>query len=187
MTKEATLTIEKAPVDIDGKLEQRKKLAADLEKKLNDFRAELETKTYLVEGKAVTAKALRDFIAKDAKWNFSESMGIIETVKQLDENIKDLETGRRKELMLSTLALEAIYYFLSKENGTGLESALFYFNTILKPITDALSRAKQDKEKKDQLERDLGQVQNAIDQGAVSEYEDQLIAEIAAETETEAQ
>jgi hypothetical protein len=50
-------------------------------------------------------------------------------------------------------------------------------------VTDALSRAKQDKEKKDQLERDLGQVQNAIDQGAVSEYEDQLIAEIAAETE----
>ena len=42
MTKEATLTIEKAPVDIDGKLEQRQQLAADLEKRLNDFRTELE-------------------------------------------------------------------------------------------------------------------------------------------------
>jgi hypothetical protein len=185
MTKEATLTIEKAPVDIDGKLEQRQKLAADLEKKLNDFRAELETKTYLVEGQIVTAKAIHDFITNDAKWNFSESMGIIETRKQLDVIIKDLETGKRKEIMLSTLALEAIYYFLSKETGVGLSSALHYFNTILKPVTDSLSRAKQDKEKKDQLERDLGQVQNAIDQGAVSEYEDQLIAEIAAETEAE--
>jgi hypothetical protein len=185
MTKEATLTIEKAPVDIDGKLEQRKTLAANLEKKLNDFRAELETKSYLVEGQLVTAKALHKFITEDAKWNFSESMGIIETRKQLDEIIKDLETGKRKEIMLSTLALEAIYYFLSKETGVGLSSALYYFNTILKPVTDALSRAKQDKEKKDQLERDLGQVQNAIDQGAVSEYEDQLIAEIAAETEAQ--
>lgn len=183
MTKEATLTIEKAPVDIDGKLEQRQQLAADLEKRLNDFRAELETKTYLVEGQIVTAKALHKFITEDAKWNFSESMGIIETRRQLDTIIKDLETGKRKEIMLSTLALEAIYYFLSKETGVGLESAIYYFNTILKPVTDALSRAKQDKEKKDQLERDLGQVQNAIDQGAVSEYEDQLIAEIALENE----
>ena len=183
MTKEATLTIEKAPVDIDGKLEQRQQLAADLEKRLNDFRTELETKTYLVEGQIVTAKALHKFITEDAKWNFSESMGIIETRRQLDTIIKDLETGKRKEIMLSTLALEAIYYFLSKETGVGLESAIYYFNTILKPVTDALSRAKQDKEKKDQLERDLGQVQNAIDQGAVSEYEDQLIAEIALENE----
>ena len=183
MTKEATLTIEKAPVDIDGKLEQRQQLAADLEKRLNDFRTELETKTYLVEGQIVTAKALHKFITEDAKWNFSESMGIIETRRQLDTIIKDLETGKRKEIMLSTLALEAIYYFLSKETGVGLESAIYYFNTILKPVTDALSRAKQDKEKKDQLERDVGQVQNAIDQGAVSEYEDQLIAEIALENE----
>lgn len=183
MTKEATLTIEKAPVDIDGKLEQRKQLATDLEQRLNDFRAELETKTYLVEGQLETAKALHKFITEDAKWNFSESMGIIETRKQLDGIIKDLKTEKRKEIMLSTLALEAIYYFLSKETGVGLTAALNYFNTMLKPVTDALSRAKQDKEKKDQMERDLGQVQNAIDQGAVSEYEDQLIAEIALENE----
>lgn len=185
MTKEATLTIERAPVNVDGKLEQRKKLAVDLEKRLTDFRASLETKTYLVEGQLVTAKALQNFITNDAKWNFSESMGIIETRKQLDVIVKDLETGKRKEVMLSTLALEAIYYFLSKETGVGLESALFYFNTILKPVTDALSRAKQDKEKKDQLEKDLGTVQNALDQGAVSEFEENMISEIAAETEAD--
>lgn len=182
-TKDAVLTIEKGPIDVDGKLEQRKQLAADLEQRLNDFRKELETKQYLIEGKGQVAEALHSFITNDAKWSFSESMGIIETARQLETIVKDLKSGKRNELMLPNLALEAIYYFLSKETGTGLNSAVHYFNGVLKPVTDALSRAKQDKEKKDQMERDLGQVQNAIDQGAVSEYEDKLIAEIATENE----
>jgi hypothetical protein len=84
--------------------------------------------------------------------------------------------------MLPNLTIEAIYYFVSKETGTGLQSALTYFNTVLKPITDALSRAKQDKEKKDQMEKDLATVQSAIDTGSVSELEEKMIAEIAEET-----
>jgi hypothetical protein len=180
--KTATLKIEKGPVDVDGKLEQRQQLAKALEEKLNKFRQELETKTYLVEGGLLTAKALNDFITGAAKWNFSESMGVIEVSRQLETCIKDLETGKRKELMLSHLSLEAIYYFLSKETGTGLQQALTYFNQILKPILDALSRAKQDKDKKDQMEKDLATVLHAIDQGAVSEMEESLLAEIEAET-----
>lgn len=181
--KEATLTIEKAPVDVDGKLNQRVELAKSLEAKLDKFRSELETKFYLVEGQIKVTKALQLFIAKDAKWSFSESMGIIEASKQLEAALKDLESGKRSELMLSNLSLEALYYFLSKETGVGLSSALVYFNDILKPILDALSRAKMDKDKKDQLEKDLASVQSAIDQGAVSEFEEKLIAEIALENE----
>jgi hypothetical protein len=180
-TKTAKLTIEKTPVDVDGKLEMRQKLAADLEKKLIDFRAELENKQYLVEGQLTTAEGLHDFITNFAKWSFSESMGIIEAAKQLEVCAKDLKTGKRKELMLPNLTIEAIYYFVSKETGTGLQSALTYFNTVLKPITDALSRAKQDKEKCNQMEKDLATVQSAIDTGAVSELEENMIAEIAEE------
>jgi K+-sensing histidine kinase KdpD len=119
-TKTAKLTIEKTPVDVDGKLEMRQKLAADLEKKLIDFRAELENKQYLVEGQLTTAEGLHDFITNFAKWSFSESMGIIEAAKQLEVCVKDLKTGKRKELMLPNLTIEAIYYFVSKETGTGL-------------------------------------------------------------------
>jgi hypothetical protein len=180
-TKTAKLTIEKTPVDVDGKLEMRQKLAADLEKKLIDFRAELESKQYLVEGQLTTAEGLHDYITNYAKWSFSESMGIIEAAKQLETCVKDLKSGKRKELMLPNLTIEAIYYFVSKETGTGLQSAITYFNTILKPITDSLSRAKQDKEKKDQMEKDLATVQSAIDTGAVSELEENMIAEIAEE------
>lgn len=181
MAKEAKLTIEKSPINVDGKLEQRQKLAKALEEKLNNFTAELETKQYLIEGKAETAKGILEFIKTKAEWKFSEAMGIIESVKQLTDIVKDIETGKRKEFMAPNLLLEAIYYFLSKETGTGLESANQYF-TLLKPVLDALSRAKMDKDKKNQMEKDLGTVQSAIDTGAVSEMEENMLLEIEAET-----
>ena len=50
--KVTAMTVEKTktPIDVDGKLEQRQKLAEDLKKKLADFEKELETRQYLVEG-----------------------------------------------------------------------------------------------------------------------------------------
>ena len=180
-TTTSKLTIEKMPVDVDGKLETRQKLAADLEKKLNSFRAELENKQYLIEGQLATAEGLYNFITLDAKWSFSESMGIIEAAKQLEVSLKDLKSGKKKELMLPNLTIEAIYYCLSKETGTGLSAALTYFNLVLKPTTDALSRAKQDKEKCNQMEKDLATVLSAIDTGSVSELEETMITEIANE------
>lgn len=175
------LTIEKAPIDVDGKLEQRKKLADNLEKKLENFRSELETKTYLIEGQASTAEFLLKFVKNSAKWSFSESMGVIEIARQLEAAIKDLKSGKRKELMLTTVGLEAIYYFLSKETGVGLDTAAILFNQAIKPVSEALSRAKMDRDKKDQMEKDLGSVQSAIDQGAISEVEEALLAEIEEE------
>jgi hypothetical protein len=176
------VTIEKAPIDVDGKLEQRKQLAENLEAKLNNFKKELEGKTYLVEGKEETAKTLLDFVTSSAKWSFSESMGVIEVAKQLEAAVKDLSTGKRKELMLDIVALEALYYFVSKETGVGLESATTFFNQVIKPISSALSRAKMDRDKRDQMEKDLALILSAIDQGAISEMEEKLLAEIEAET-----
>ncbi len=178
MTK-TKLKIEKASVtDVDGKLEQRKELAEKLEKKLVKFKDELESKSYLVEGKLKTAKKLKDYIDTEATWSFSESMGIIESSKQLQKAIEDLEKGRHNELMLSNLSLEAIFYFLSKKSGTGLNEAVDFFNHLVRPVSDALNRAKIDKDTRDQMERDLATVQNAIDMGAVSELEEQLLEEI---------
>jgi len=178
MTK-TKLKIEKvSDAGVDGKLEQRKHLAEQLEKKLTKFKEELENKSYLVEGKIGTAKKLHEYITQEANWSFSESMGVIEAAKQLQKGIEDLEKGRSKELMLSNLVLEAVFYFLSKKTGTGLNSAVEFFNNLLKPVSEALNRAKLDKETRDQMERDLATVQNAIDMGAVSEMEEKLLEEI---------
>jgi len=180
--KVTAMTVEKnAPIDVDGKLEQRQKLAADLKKKLEDFEKELETKQYLVEGQLEIAKKLHLFIYYRAEWKFSESLGIIETAKQIDAIRDSIEKGKTKEVMLSHLALEAFYYFLSKLTGKGLESATEHVQ-LLKPIADALGRAKQDKDKKDQMVKDLGTIESAIDTGSVSDIEETLIAEIEAET-----
>jgi len=182
MAKETKLTVEKSPVNVDGKLEQRLKLAELLEKKLTDFKNEMETKTYLVEGKSTIANLLHEFVTNKAKWSFTEAMGVIEIARQLETAKKDLESGKRKELMLDTVALEATYYFLSKETGVGLAEANEFFTKMVKPVSEALSRAKQDRDKRDQMERDLGTVQSAIDTGSVSEMEEQMLLEIEAET-----
>jgi hypothetical protein len=181
--KVTAMTVEKTktPIDVDGKLAQRQKLAEDLKKKLEDFEKELETKQYLVEGKLEIATKLHDFITTEAEWKFSESLGIIETSKQIAAIKDSLEKGKTKEVMLSHLALEAFYYFLSKLTGKGLESAQAHVQ-LLKPIADSLGRAKQDRDKKDQLVKDLGTIESAIDAGAVSDIEETLIAEIEAET-----
>lgn len=179
--KVTAMTVEKsAAIDVDGKLAQRQKLAADLKKKLADFEKELKTKNYLVEGKVETAQKLLSFVNTEAEWKFSEALGIVETASQLTKIKDNLEKGKSKEIMLSHLALEALYYFLSKGTGKGVESAQNYL-TLLKPITDALSRAKQDKDKKDQMVKDLGTLESAIDTGAVSDVEEQMITEIGAE------
>ena len=179
--KVTAMTVEKsATIDVDGKLEQRKKLAADLTKKLADFEKELETKNYLVEGKIETAEKLLAFVTEEAEWKFSEALGIVETQSQLSKIKDNLAKGKSTEIMLSHLALEALYYFLSKGTGKGVETAKTYL-ALLKPITDALSRAKQDKDKKDQMVKDLGTLESAIDTGAVSDVEEGMIDEISQE------
>jgi hypothetical protein len=181
MAKEVKMTIEKAPIDIDGKLEQRQKLAEMLEKKLIDFKNEIETKCYLIEGKTQTAKDILEFITVKAKWSFTEAMGVIEVIKQLESSIKELESGKRKELMLNAVGLEATYYFMSKETGVGLSEAKHFFNNLIKPVSEALNRAKIDRDKRDQMERDLASIQAAIDTGAISEVEEKFLLEIEAE------
>jgi hypothetical protein len=52
--------------------------------------------------------------------------------------------------MLPSLAIEAVYYFLTKVEGTGIEAANDYI-TLLKPVSDALSRSKQERQHLDQI------------------------------------
>ena len=176
--------IEKTPIDVDGKLEQRTKLLATLKENVAKFEKDLETRKYLIEGQEHIASLLLDFIDNKAEWKFSEALGIVETSKQISEILEAIRKGKTKEVMVSHLALEALYYFMSKSAGSGLDSAK-QFVFLLKPISDALGRAKQDKDKKDQMYKDIASVESAIDTGAVSDIEEKLIEEIASENTNE--
>lgn len=186
MAKEATLEVVSAT---NEKQEHRKKLAKFLEEKLESKRKEVSEKTYPISGGLDTAKALYNFIKNDAQWKFTESIGIIEAARVLDEQIKLLggKEPKSNELTLSAVTVEAVYYFLTKEEGKGLGKAIAYVNNLLRPINEALSSSKSDREAINQMERDLGTLQDAILNRVNFDGEDEFLKEIESELEAELQ
>jgi hypothetical protein len=180
MAKEAKLEVVSAT---NEKQEKRKALAKFLEEKLNAKRSEVSAKVYPISGGITTAKALRQFIQNDAQWKFTESLGILESARVLDEQVKALSVKdtEAKELTLTAITIEAIYYFLTKEEGKGLSKAASYVNNLLRPISEALSVSKADREEINQMERDLGTLQDAIMNRVGFEGEDEFLAEIEKE------
>jgi hypothetical protein len=184
MAKEATLEVVSAT---NEKQERRTKLAEILENKLNAKREEVSQKGYPVSGGLTTATALHNFIKNDAQWKFTESLGIMESSRVLAEQIDKLKgkTPVSEQLELSAITIEAVYYFLTKEEGKGLNKAVSYVNNLLRPISEALNASKADREAINQMERDLGTLQDAILNRVGFEGEDQLLDEIEKELEEE--
>jgi hypothetical protein len=184
-TKEkSNLTIVSKRDEIIALNEKRQGMVDFLEKRIGIKEAELENKKYVVEGKADVASTLHKFLLEEAQWKFSEALGVIESVKQVEEASKALMTKKTTELMLPTLAIEAIYYFLTKVEGVGTIAANEYV-AVLKPVSDALSRAKQERTDLEQLQRDKGTLESAIDSGVDIENEDTILKEIQAEMDFE--
>lgn len=167
------------------KQENRKRLAEFLEKKLKNRREEVSKKTYQVNGGLATAKALREFIKTDAQWKFTESLGIIESDRVLGEQIALLEKKEASEIELGALTIEALYYFLTKEEGKGLAKAVRYVNHLLWPVNEALGVSKADREEINQMEKDLASLQEAVHQKVGFEGEDTIVSEIEKEIEEE--
>jgi hypothetical protein len=165
-------------------LEIRNKMRAELVEKLtakiDAKQKELETKKYIIEGGVAAGETIGRFLTEKAQWKFSEALGIMESVSQVETAVDAINKGKAKELFVPALALEAVYYFLTKVEGAGLEEAKEYVN-ILKPISDALGRSKQDRTELDQLTRDRGTLESAIDSGIDLENEDDILKEIQEE------
>lgn len=181
MTKEATLEVVSSKEAAEKRKAQLTEMSKQLEEKIEKTSKELETKLYIIQGAETAGENLLGFIKNDAQWKFSEALGIGECVRQYESAIKNIKSGKTKELMIPALALEATYYFLTKVEGKGLATADTYVNNLLKPITDALGRSKADREALDQLIRDKGTIDSAIDSGAKIENEDKLVKEIESE------
>jgi cell division protein FtsB len=100
---------------------------------------------------------LVDFVANKAKWKFTESLGIIEALKTIrKENVKS------GAIMMGALEIEAIYYFMSKHEGTGEAEAL-EFHKILKPITDSLAKLREDSQNRQILEARISGLEQGLD------------------------
>ena len=175
-TQKAKLTIEKQPKTANG-LESREKLAKMLETKITQTRENLSKKKYIVDGGVAIGESLEQFMTNTASWKFTEAMGVIEAVKQLQLSIKAINDKKTKELYVDPLLLEAVYYFLTKVEGVGLHHAASYL-AMLRPVSEALGSYKEDKDKLDQMVRDHGTVQHAIDNGVGVEHEDEILKEI---------
>jgi len=165
--------------------EQRQQMVDLLTAKIEKTELDLTTKLYIVEGGAVAGESILNFLTNKAQWKFSEALGVVEAVKQVNDSLDKIKTGKTKEFMITSLPLEAIYYFMTKAEGTGLAEAEDFVLGILKPVTDALQRSKTDRDALDQLVRDRGTLESAIDSGVDLENEDAILSEISKELEKE--
>ena len=119
----------------------------DAEKDLEKLKTELEKKKYLVDLDKRHIGIVSKFILEDAPWKFTEVLGIIEIEKHLKTATKE------GKLYIDALAIEAIYYYLSKVEGKGYKTdaaafpTIVEYKTILKAITTTMERVKIDNEK----------------------------------------
>lgn len=129
---------------------------AALKTSIDDYKkasSELEKKKYLIDVNKDQIKILKDFARKDAQWKFNECLGIIEINKVLDESEK---SGK---LFVNSVAVEALYYYLSKVEGKGnyvsnaaaFPSVIEYL-AIVKSFVKTREVIKVDQEKLKQLE-----------------------------------
>lgn len=122
------------------------------EKELETLRKEVEETKYLVDLSGEDLKDLNNFICENAPWKFTESLGIIEVEKAMKKAVKD------GKLFTDAVAIEAIYYYLSKVEGNGKKtnaSAISSIDTylrILKAITGTIERIKANTERVRQAE-----------------------------------
>ena len=165
--------------------ESRQKAAEFLKKKLEAKRQEVSEKLYAVSCGLNVAKSLRTFIQKEAQWKFTESLGIIEANRVLEEQVNGLQAKVKTELELGALTIEAIYYFLTKEEGKGIAKATSYVNDLLRPISESLNASKTDRESINQMEKDLATLEDAIHNRVNFEGEDKLLSEIEKEISEE--
>jgi len=123
------------------------------QEELDKFDKELETKKYLVDLNKADVLILQNFISVDAKWKFMESLGIGEVIKNLAQSV-----DKNGKVFINAVALEAIYYYLSKVEGTGSKvdsesiGDVETYLKLLKAVNSARNGVSKDNEEKKRLE-----------------------------------
>ena len=159
-TAENTLSVGGDVQPIETKID--KDLVDRLTKELDSLNEELKTKVYPIKLESTEFNLLSqliDFIDNKAPWKNMEALGIIEVSKALKEQqIAGLKSGN---IYLASLPIQAISFFLSKTESTGVEAAKNHI-AMVKPFDDALKLIKQDNDKQNQLNSELAAAENGI-------------------------
>ncbi|MCK9575376.1 MAG: hypothetical protein WC979_00870 [Candidatus Pacearchaeota archaeon] len=154
------------------------KLKIEIEEKKD----ELENKKYLIPGGDAIAKKIKQFIVKEAKWRFTECIGVLEVNRILHDFITD---PARAELMITPVALEALYYFMSKHEGKGLPEAEA-MTELIKAINQAKSRAEQDKREFEEMTFRLQSLEHGVDPEApMNTFKEDEAENVESTTESE--
>ena len=117
------------------------------EKELEAIKNNLASKKYLIDIKKEDIVKLQKFNDNDAPWKFTESLGVVEVEKDLKKAAKD------GNLYIGAVAIEAIYYYLSKVEGKGKTTNTVAFENVedyirvLKAITSGMEKVKMDNDK----------------------------------------
>jgi hypothetical protein len=159
--KEATLTVEKNEQVAEETKNPRinPEVIEKLKGEIKAKEEELETKKYLIPGGKQVAKNFKQFIAKNAKWRFTEAIGVVEVNRIL---IEFIENPAETELMIPAVALEAMYYFMARHEGTGLVEAK-EFTDLIKAINSAKGRSEQDRKEFEEMTFRLQSLEHGVD------------------------
>jgi hypothetical protein len=162
MTKESKNTNQKEIKLSVEKEETKQKIDTDaiekLEKTIEELKASLKNKVYKVTSDETIGNALLSFIKNEAKWKNTESLGIIEISKQIEK----FTSSKEKKLMMDSTGVQALYYFIGNFEGKGLDSAISYVNTLLKPVSDTIRRIEKDKNELEHLEFQKASLEQGI-------------------------
>lgn len=158
--KEATLKVEKSSVHAMSADDRAKEIEA-LQGEIDTRNREMETKLYIVEGGAEVGEKLLKFVTEEAQWKFTEAIGVVEMTKEIEDAVANTKGG--KQLFLRVLPLEALWFFINKVEGVGLEKAKYYATNLLKPVGDALARVKADRDAINELMMRQGSLEVGAD------------------------
>jgi hypothetical protein len=145
--KKATMKVMKAeeqPKVQELSAEERQDLINALQEEMDARNKEITEKYYIVEGGAAAGEKFVEFLDKEAQWKFTEAIGVLEAIKEINEAIAKAKTD--KNLFLQVLPLEALWFFINKIEGVGSAKAKAYHDNLLKPVAEALGRVKADRD-----------------------------------------
>lgn len=145
--------------------EERNELIGALQQEVESRNREISEKYYLVEGGAAIGERFIKFLTKEAKWKFTEAVGVIEATKEVMAATAIAKTS--KDLLLQVLPLEALWFFINKMEGVGLPEAQYFVDNLLKPVAETLGQVKFDRE----AVNELLMRQGALEAGADFEKE----------------
>lgn len=114
-----------------------------LKDRVETVKKEFETYKYKLDVDQALMNRYFDFIINDAKFDGKDCLGLPKVHEALEDCVKEgnkIIMGGRPQYTLSNMHLEAIYYYLTKVTGQGLEQAN-KLKELLDPVLESLSRA----------------------------------------------